>query len=153
MVGVVDSASLELIEKRVMARLSSLMHAHAKYASGERTAGITPTKNPAPAIQSGLLGSIAFNDDGSIDQTSRERIVAVAKLLRELHGNLEIRAITGGGVANVDIAIARARRVYFELLAEDERLIERDVAITVSSTNTIAALPRSVVEIFWRETQ
>ena len=147
-----DSLSLKLIERRVMSRLTSAMRAQSEYNSGKISAGtgLTPAKNAAPKIRQGLLGVISFTDDGAIDVTSRERITAVNELLKELDGPLEIQALSNGGMANVDVAIARARLVYFELLALNDRLAERDVAITVSARNTTVPV-KTTVEIFWRD--
>ena len=149
--GTLDSVSLRLLERRVMSRLVSMVRAQSEFNSGERSAGngLTPTKNAAPAIRHGLLGVITFNEDGSIDATSRERMIAVQELLQELEGALEIRAVSNAGIANIDVAIARARRVYLELVAMDEQLADRDVVITASARN--AATPvKTAVEIFWR---
>ena len=149
-----DSVSLRLLERRVMSRLVSMMRAQTEFVSGEKSAGngLTPTKNAAPAIRHGLLGVITFNDDGSIDVTSRERMIAVHELLQELEGALEIRAVSNAGIANIDVAIARARRVYLELVAMDEDIAQRDVVITASARNSATPV-KTAVEIFWRHDQ
>ena len=147
-----DSLSLELLERRVMSRLTSAVRAQSEYDSGESSAGsgLTPAKNAAPKIRHGLLGVISFTDDGAMDVTSRDRIKAVHSLLKKLDGPLEIRALSNPGVANVEAAIARARLVYLELVGMDEQLGERDVAIIVNARNTTAPV-EATVEIFWRD--
>ena len=149
-----DSVSLALLERRVMSRLVSVMRAQADYNHGEKSAGsgLTPAKYNAPKIRHGLLGVITFSEDGAIDVSSRERITAVHGMLRELHGPVEIRALSGEGIANVDVAMARARRVYLELIALDARFAERDVVITINTTNAWPP-PPTTVEIFWRGEQ
>src|SRR5687768_16299598 len=106
-----DSASLALLERRVMSRVASLLRAEATKAAGRPTAGIPPVKNAAPEIRHGLIGTINFAEDGSIAETSRERIGAIAQLLDEIAAPIELRATAALGVANIDVAIARARRV------------------------------------------
>ena len=146
-----DSISLELLERRVMARLASLMRAQVQRAAGEQSAGIPPVNGAAPTIQHGLLGTVRFNEDGSIDQASRDRISAIAEMMSRLDGGLDIRTSSAAGIGNIDVAIARARRVYLELLANKPAIAERDVAISVDASDMI--LPRDVaVEIFWRNT-
>jgi hypothetical protein len=149
-----DSVSLALLERRVMSRVVSAMRAQAQRERGARTAGtgLTPARNAAPTIQPGLLGVITFHEDGAIDDSSRTRVQAVHNLLSELPGPVEIRAYSNTDLANVDVAMARARRVYLELLDLDDRFAERDVAITVSALNA-ATPPRVSVQIFWRGEQ
>src|SRR5687768_6134273 len=55
-----DSAALQLIERRVMSRMASLQRAEAQHTAGAKTAGVTPAKNAAAQIRQGLLGSISF---------------------------------------------------------------------------------------------
>ena len=147
-----DSASLELLERRVMSRLGSLMRAENERASGGKGVGITPVKNPAPDVQQGLLGAITFSEDGTLGATSRERIAAIADMLRTLEGPLEIRAVAATDMHSVDIGIARARRVYLELIADNPSLAERDVAITISASNAAAPGSNQHVQVFWRAT-
>jgi hypothetical protein len=148
-----DSAVLELIERRVMSRLASLQRAEAQHAAGVKTAGVTPVKNAAAEIRQGLLGRISFSNDGNLDRTSQERIAAIAELLNELQGALEIRAVASANMSSIDVAIARARRVYLELIGRNESLAERDVAITVSAHAAATLGSNLHVEIFWRGTQ
>lgn len=146
----VDSATLVLLERRIMSRVSSMLRAQAEIAAGRKTDGITPAKNSAPDIRHGLLGTISFNEDGTIDQTSRERLEAVARLLDEFDGPIELRASTDLGNTNtIDIGIARARRVYLDLIALNRNLGRRDVTITITGTHTVPMRPQ--VEIFWQE--
>jgi hypothetical protein len=145
-----DSASLELIERRIMSRLASLMRAERDFASSSKGVGITPVKNAAPEIQHGLLGAINFGPDGDLAATSRERIAAIAELLRGLDGSLEIRALTVTEMPHIDIAIARARRVYMELISRNSTLAVRDVAITVAASGAATPASNQVVEVFWR---
>lgn len=146
----VDSATLAMLERRIMSRVSSLLRTQAEIVAGRKTDGIPPTKNNAPDIRHGLLGTITFNDDGTLDETSRDRLEAVARLLNEFDGPIEVRAATDLGNANtIDIAIARARRVYLDLIALNRELGERDVAITATGIHTVPMRPQ--VEIFWQE--
>jgi hypothetical protein len=50
----------------------------------------------------------------------------------------------------MDVAMARVRRVYMDLIAEYGALAERDVAITVTGIATPTPI-NPVVEILWRE--
>jgi hypothetical protein len=147
-----DSASLALLERRVMSRVASLLRAEASKAAGGSTAGIPPVKNAAPEIRHGLLGTIEFSEDGSIAETSRERIAAIAKLLEEIEAPIELRASAELGVTNIDVAIARARRVYLELIARNRALANRAVVIGIQGINTLTPIhPR--VEIFWQDNE
>lgn len=148
-----DSASLELIERRVMSRLASLMRSERDFATGSNGVGITPVKNAAPEIEHGLLGAIIFGEDGDLAAASRERIAAIAELLRGLDGSLEIRAVTVTEMANIDVAIARARRVYMELISRNSTLATRDVAITVTARSMATPGSNQVVQVFWRGEQ
>jgi hypothetical protein len=148
-----DSASLELIERRVMSRLVSLLRAEKDFAAGNKSVGITPVKNAAPEIEHGLLGAISFGEYGDLAATSRERIAAIAELLRGLDGSLEIRAVTMTEMPNIDVAIARARRVYMELISRNSSLATRDVAITVKALSTASPTTNQVVQVFWRVEQ
>jgi hypothetical protein len=148
-----DSASLELIERRVMSRLASLMRAEKEFAAGTKSVGITPVKNAAPEIEHGLVGTVSFGEDGDLAAASRERIVAIAELLRGLDGSLEIRSVTMTEMPNIDVAIARARRVYMELISRNSTLAARDVAITVTANSAATAGSNQVVQVFWRGEQ
>lgn len=145
-----DSATLALLERRVMSRVASMLRAGATHASGSESAGIAPVKNTAPEIRHGLLGTITFSEDGSMDASSRDRIAAIAKMLEQIEAPLEIRARSELGPHHIDIAIARARRVYVELITLDKSLAERDVMLTVRGVNSLHPI-NPVVEIFWRE--
>jgi hypothetical protein len=145
-----DSASLALVERRVMSRLASLMRAEKDFASGTKTVGITPVKNAVPEIEHGLLGAINFGEDGDLAATSRERIAAIAELLPDLEGSLEIRVVTISEMPNIDVAIARARRVYMELISRKPTLAARDVAITVTARSAAMLASNQVVQVFWR---
>jgi hypothetical protein len=145
-----DSATLALLERRVMSRVASMLRAGATHASGSESAGIVPVKNSAPEIRHGLLGTISFSEDGSMDASSRDRIAAITKMLKEIEAPLEIRATSQLGAHNIDVAIARARRVYVELVTLDQTLADRDVAFTIRGVNSLHPINPSV-EIFWRE--
>jgi hypothetical protein len=147
----VDSATWALIERRVMSRVSSIVRAYAERAAGRPTDGIPPVKDAAPKIRHGLLATITFNDDGSMSDSGQQRIRAVAKLLEEIEQPLEIRAHALSGTTNLDIAIARARRVYLDLIATNRQLEQRDVAFTITGVNSLHPIEPSV-EILWRET-
>jgi hypothetical protein len=146
-----DSATLALLERRVMSRIVSVLRAETHIAAGNRSAGIPPVKDAAPTIRHGLLGTITFTDDGSVDETSRDRITAVARMLREIESPVELRASADlSSTSNLDVAMARARRVYLDLIAENRELAERDVAITI--TGIASATPiKPAVEIYWKE--
>jgi hypothetical protein len=146
----IDSATIHLLERRIMSRLSSMLRAEAQIAAGERSAGIPPVKYAAPDIRHGLLGTIYFSQDGAVAETSRERIQAVAKLLDEVDGPFEVRGAADLATpGNIDIALARARRVYLDLIAFNRSLAERDVAIVVTGVATLQPFS-PVVEIYWR---
>jgi hypothetical protein len=113
--------------------------------------GITPVKNAAPEIEHGLLGAVSFGEDGDLAAASRERIAAIAELLRGLDGSLEIRALTMTEMPNIDVAIARARRVYMELISRNSTLATRDVALTVTARSAATPGSHQIVQVFWRE--
>ena len=144
-----DSASLELIERRVMGRLASVLRAEVRLAAGQQSDGIVPMKNGVPAIRHGLLGTIIFNQDGSLGQSSRDRIAAIADMLNAIDRPLEIRASAELGAQRLDVAIARARRVYAELIGTNKALAERAISITVSATPTLQPVEPHV-EVFYQ---
>ncbi len=144
-----DSASLALLERRVMSRLSSLLRAEARMAAGATTAGIPPVKNAAPEIRHGLLGTISFGDDGSLDETSRERIAAIAKMLDEIDAPLELRSTSEPGTSNIDVAIARARRVFIELIEQNRSLGDRDVVFSIRGQTSLRPI-NPQVEILYQ---
>ncbi len=145
----IDSASLALLEQRVMNRVAGILRAQVQAAAGRNTAGIPPAQGGAPQIQPGLLATIIFESDGSLSDSSRTRIAAAAKLLEEVDAPLELRAGSAIGSEQIDVAIARARRVYLDLIALNPALEERDVVFTVTGTNSLYPIdPR--VQIFWR---
>lgn len=144
-----DSASLELIERRVMGRLASVLRAEVRLAAGQQSDGIAPLKNGAPSIRHGLLGTIVFNQDGSLGQSSRDRIAAIADMLNAIDGPLEIRASADLGAQRLDVAIARARRVYAELIGINKALAERAISITVSAAPTLQPVEPHV-EVFYQ---
>lgn len=133
-----------------MRRVASMLRAQVGAATGEPSAGLVTVKHTAPAIRHGLLGTITFNDDGSLTDASRDRIGAIARMLESIDGPLEIRARADVGAKQVDIAIARARRVYVELLGSNQELAERSVTINVSAATSLTPMDPQV-EIFWRE--
>ncbi len=135
-----------------MSRVASVLRAEARAANGTRSAGIPPVKNIAPEIRHGLLGTITFMEDGSIDQSSRARVAAVAKLLDEIEAPIEIRASSNAGSRNIDIAIARSRRVYLDLVALNNSLADRDVRFSITSINSSQPI-NPQVEIFWTDSQ
>ncbi|HEY0306164.1 MAG TPA: hypothetical protein VGC44_14420 [Longimicrobiales bacterium] len=146
-----DSASLALLERRVMSRVASMLRAGTRHAAGTESAGLTPAKNAAPEIRHGLLGTITFSEDGALDQSSRERIAAIAEMLEQISAPIEIRSTAGLGAKAMDIAIARTRRVYVELTSANKALAERDVVITITSVTSLHPI-NPAVEVFWRET-
>jgi hypothetical protein len=145
-----DSASLELLERRVMSRVASMLRAESRAASGIKSAGIPSVKNNAPEIRHGLLGTITFAEDGTVDASSRERMAAIAKMLDQINGPLEFRATSVAGTRNIDIAIARARRVYVDLVSLNNSLTDRDVRFSISSINSLQPI-NPQVEIFWSD--
>jgi hypothetical protein len=147
-----DSASLELIERRVMSRLASMLRAEVRLAAGQQTAGIVPVKNGAPAIRHGLLGTITFNPDGSLAQSSRDRIAAIAELLNNIDAPLEIRARADLGTNQLDVALARARRVYAELMGTNASLNGRAIRISVSATPSLYPIEPQV-EILYQQSE
>jgi hypothetical protein len=147
----IDSATLALLERRIMSRIASVLRAENQFVSGKKSAGIPPVKDAAPDIRHGLLGTITFADDGSIDDASRSRLQAVAKLLKEIDSPIELRVSSDlNSSTNMDVAMARVRRVYMDLIAENRSLGERDVAITVTGVSSTLPI-KSAVEIYWRE--
>ena len=146
----IDSATLALLERQVMSRVASLLRAQVRAAAGAPSAGQATVQYAAPAIQHGLLGTITFNEDGSLPAAARDRIAAIAKMLGSIAGPLEIRARSDVGTKQMDIAIARARRVYVELLGASQDLAERSVTINVSAAQRLTAADPQV-EIFWRQ--
>ncbi len=145
----IDSASLALLEQRVMNRVASILRAQVAVAEGRNTAGIPPARGGAPEIQPGLLATIAFEADGSLSDSAQMRIAAAAKLLEEMDAPLELRAGSALGTQQIDVAIARARRVYLDLIAINPSLEERDVVFTITGTHSLYPIdPR--VQIFWR---
>ena len=131
-----------------MSRLASVLRAEVRIAAGRPTDGIAPSSNRAPDIRHGLLGAITFNDDGSLSQASRDRIAAIAGLLDDIDAPLEIRAHAQLGTNQLDVAIARARRVYAELIATNRALADRAINITVSGAALQPAEAR--VEVFYQ---
>jgi hypothetical protein len=145
-----DSATIELLERRIMGRISSMLRAEAQITAGRTSAGIPPVKDAAPDIRHGLLGTISFNEDGGIDDTSRLRVAAVASMLNDIEEPIELRVRADlNNTRNIDVAMARARRVYVDLLSHKNGLAERDVVITVTGVATLQPIT-PVVEIYWR---
>ena len=144
-----DSATLALLERQVMSRVSSILRAYAEQAAGRPSDGIPPVHDAAPTIRHGLLATITFNDDGSMSDSGQQRIRAVAKLLDEIEQPLEIRAQALIGTSGLDVAMARARRVYLDLIGTNRELEQRDVAFTITGINSLHPINPSV-EIFWR---
>jgi hypothetical protein len=140
-----------LLERRIMSRVASILRAQTQIAIGRKSDGIAPVTYAAPNIRPGLLGTISFNEDGAIDETSRSRLEAIAKMLDEIDAPIELRASTDLGNANtIDIALGRARRVYLDLIGHNRRLAERDVAITVTGIHSpLPVNPK--VEVYWRD--
>jgi hypothetical protein len=140
---VVDSAALHEVEKRLTARIAGIARAQAS-AVFDSISSAPAGRNPAPLIRTGLLGEIAFEEDFLLPTAEGvKRITAVAALLRDLPGRIDVRAsVHGTGAARFDIANARARRVYLALLEAEPRLAEREVELTA---RTIAALPGAPV--------
>ena len=133
-----------------MSRMASLARAEAARANGSPTDGITPVKNPVPEITPGLLGVIAFSDDAEFDADDLSRIRAAAVLMQQLDGNIEIRAYAPFSEAAMDLGIARAQRVYRELVGNDENLAARSVRLTVDRSAAADAPRAATVEILWR---
>jgi hypothetical protein len=146
----IDSATIELLERRIMSRISSMLRAEAEIAAGKRSAGIPPVKSGAPDIRPGLLGTITFDEDGAAAPMSRDRLLGISKLLNEIEAPIELRARADlNSPANIDIAIARARRVYLDLIGMNRSLAERDVVITVTGVTSLIPI-NPVVEIYYR---
>jgi hypothetical protein len=145
-----DSAQLAQMERTIMSRIVSMLRAETEFSTGRKSAGIPPVKDAAPGIRHGLLGTITFADDGAMDPTSRDRIQAVATLLKEIDAPIELRTAADlNNRGNMDVAMARVRRVYMDLIAEFRPLAERDVVITVTGVATPSPINPSV-EILWR---
>lgn len=146
----IDSATLARLERTVMARISAILRAQAAERAGRSSAGVPPARAGAPEIRHGLLGRIIFNDDGSMPADSRDRIAAVARLLDEMDGPVVIRAEAAAEASKLDVAIARARRVYRDLVACNPRLAERDVTFSIVGVNSLHPIEPQV-EIFLRQ--
>ena len=146
-----DSAQLAQLERSIMNRIVSVIRSENEFAAGRKSAGIPPVRDAAPGIRHGLLATITFADDGAMDQTSRERIHAVAEMLKEISAPIALRTSADlNNPGKMDVAMARVRRVYMDLIAEYGALAERDVAITVTGIATPTPI-NPVVEILWRE--
>lgn len=142
---VVDSTALHEVEKRLTARMAGIARAQAG-ALFDSVSAAPRSRNPAPLIRAGLLGEIPFEAD-SLRPTSEgtTRVQAVAGMLRELAGRIEVSAtVAGTGAARFDVANARARRVYLALLEAQPGLAEREVQLTV---RTYAVLPGAPVPL------
>jgi hypothetical protein len=145
-----DSATIELLERRIMSRVASMLRVDAQIAAGNKSAGIPPVKGAAPDIRHGLLGTINFTEDGGIAETSRQRLQAVANMLDEIAEPVELRVrVDLNNTRNVDVGMARARRVYVDLLSYNRGLAERDVVISVIGEASLQPIV-PVVEIYWR---
>jgi hypothetical protein len=145
-----DSATLALLERRIMSRVASLLRAESHIAAGNGSAGIAPVKKIAPEIRHGLLGTITFGEDGGIDEPSRARITAIADMLDRIDAPLEIRSQSQLGTGNMDVAIARARRVYVDLVTANKSLGERAVSITITGVNSLLPI-NPTVEVLWKQ--
>lgn len=142
---IVDSVAIEQVEKRLMARMAGIARAQAA-ALNDTTTAISPqARHLAPAIKPGLLGAVDFAD-GEVEPTlrSRERITAAARLAEKIPGELRLVARTDGtSPAVFDVAIARARRVYHDLVQAAPTLGEREMQLTVRTTAVLPGAPRT----------
>lgn len=132
-----------------MSRLGSVLRAEVRLAAGQPSDGIVPVQKGAPAIRHGLLGTIAFDHDGSLSPSSLDRIAAIAAMLNSIDAPLEIRASADLGSNRLDVAIARARRVYAELIGTNKALAERAINITVSALPVLHPVEPQV-EVFYQ---
>jgi hypothetical protein len=149
---VLDSAALHEVEKRLTSRIAGIARAQAS-AVFDSVSSAPPGRNPAPLIRTGLLGEIAFEEDVVLPTPEGvTRITAVAVLLRDLAGRIEVRAhIHGTGAARFDIAAARARRVYLALLEAEPGLAGREVELTARTIAVLpgAPVPQPVVAVYY----
>lgn len=150
----VDSVALRQIERQLTARIGSIARAQAASLL-ETSQPVVPLKNVAPKIRRGLLGTIEFAEK-SVDPVAADRAPAVARLAAELEGSIEVVAVASGtGAAVFDLALARARRVYLDLVAAVPGLGQREVVFTIRTIETLpgAPIPVQAVEILINEPQ
>jgi hypothetical protein len=149
---VLDSVALQEVEKRLTARMAAIARAQAS-ALLDSVATMRPGRNPAPRIRAGLVGEIGFEEDLLLPSADGiARITAVAALLRDLDGRIEISAsVNGIGGARFDIANARARRVYLALLEAQPDLAERELLLSVRTHAVLpgAPVPNPVVAVYY----
>lgn len=148
----VDSVSLREVERRLLGRMSRVARAGAASLLRDTAATMMSTRDPAPEIRRGLLGAIPFA--GHLLHPTAEgstRLKSVATLAAGLAGEIRIVAVASGtGAVNFDAALARARHVYLGMIAQQPRLAEREVLVTVRTVATLpgAPLPAPVVEVY-----
>lgn len=141
----VDSVALRQVERRLTARMGGIARAEASALKNDTTVRVVNPRHLAEAIKPGLLGAIPFSSDSlSPTETGRERIASVAHLAKGLPGALEIVAETDGtGAVVFDVALARARLVYFALLESVPGLADREVVLTVRTHAVDPGAPRA----------
>jgi hypothetical protein len=71
-------------------------------------------------------------------------------MLEEIAAPIEVRASANLGVNNIDVALARTRRVYMELIAQNRGLADRDVVLSINGISTLHPIDPHV-EIFWKD--
>jgi hypothetical protein len=147
-----DSVALREVEKRLTARIAGIARAQAS-ALLDSVSTAPRGRNPAPVIRAGLLGEIVFATDSLLPTAEgARRVVAIAAMLLELPGRVEISTVVSGlGAARFDVANARARRVYLALVEAEPSLAEREVLLTVRTRAMLpgAPVPHPVVEVYY----
>lgn len=149
---VIDSIALQQVEKRMTSRIARIARAEAAALRGDTTTRAA-TRNPVPAIQPGLLGTITFEADTlSPSATAAQRIAAIARIARDIPDPLEIAAsIDAVGPVMLDAALVRARQVYLAMIAAEPTLANRAVRFTIQSrAGAPGSRPPTTVSVFSR---
>jgi len=139
---IVDTVALNEMEKRLTGRVASIAREQAEALVAERS---NVKAAESTSQETNLLGTITFGAD-SIQPGSEAitRIKAIGGLAEKLPGSVELRATAEGtGAAVFDVAIARARRVYFSLLESNPALAQRPMRLTVSTISMEIGAPRA----------
>ena len=147
-----DSVALRQVERRLTTRIARVALDEAAALHNDSIASTSTPHQPAPAIQPGLLGAIAFEADSlTLSPDAATRIAAVAQMAVQLDAPLTlISEIDGTGAAPTDAAMMRARRVYLDLIAAQPALAGREVGIIVRAHAVLlgAARRSARVEVF-----
>jgi hypothetical protein len=150
---VIDSVALAELEKRLTSRIAHIARAQAAALMVDTSETRFISRNPAPSIKPGLIGTIPFEmSDIEPTEEGKGRIAAAAALLNDLPGTIQIvTAAHGTGGTQFGIANARASRVYLDLLAAEPRLARREVLFTVRTYDVLpgAPVPDPVVEVYF----